>query len=398
MALRPAARVIDILKFAPKMLEHVNEQDRSIFEAMLARFDIVELRIDSSSSADFVVVARTLHNMEYSNPMTGVTAILPAQTMFGYQLRRYGRDDCYQATHGINRVSNYTEFRYSFFAWDCTDTYIRGERTTHPQYASVIASLAQIDLLLMHATNQDGFDGHISTAAAMSMYREGWGMSFRDVVDTADRTPGYTCSECNERMTPGETFWAFDAPYCESCYDNYYTTCFECDRIVNREEAVYFDHIGYACDAHTYECEWCESNTHMLHGFGEYLICPRCMDCLVACQDCGTVMDPENAVIGFSNPGDTRCLPCHVNWSMAAAIIDDESFVPRVVETQPEVEANVEPSILVESFTQTDGTEITFDYRVEDTADVLFLLTVKPATEPDETVDVALLDENLEVF
>lgn len=49
------------------------------------------------------------------------------------------------------------------------------------------------------------------------------------------------CYECNNILSEEEVRWAFDNPYCESCFDNRYCYCCRCDDVLASDDAYVSD-------------------------------------------------------------------------------------------------------------------------------------------------------------
>jgi hypothetical protein len=47
------------------------------------------------------------------------------------------------------------------------------------------------------------------------------------------------CNNCNVVIPDGEVRWAYEDPYCESCFNDSYTYCSACDSVVARSEVTY---------------------------------------------------------------------------------------------------------------------------------------------------------------
>lgn len=61
------------------------------------------------------------------------------------------------------------------------------------------------------------------------------------------------CSHCGDRILCEDNAGSEDLPLCSDCYDDYYTTCVDCGRIISQSSACYLD---YDDDAY---CERCFS-------------------------------------------------------------------------------------------------------------------------------------------
>ena len=49
------------------------------------------------------------------------------------------------------------------------------------------------------------------------------------------------CSHCGERIWSVDNQGTLSMPLCSNCYDEHYTSCAECGRIIHREDAYYED-------------------------------------------------------------------------------------------------------------------------------------------------------------
>jgi hypothetical protein len=47
------------------------------------------------------------------------------------------------------------------------------------------------------------------------------------------------CTNCNDIIPDGETRFAYEDPFCESCFNDSYTYCSACDSVISRNEVVY---------------------------------------------------------------------------------------------------------------------------------------------------------------
>jgi hypothetical protein len=47
------------------------------------------------------------------------------------------------------------------------------------------------------------------------------------------------CNNCNDVIPDGEVHWAYEDPFCHSCFSDSYTYCSACDSVVSRNEVVY---------------------------------------------------------------------------------------------------------------------------------------------------------------
>jgi len=59
----------------------------------------------------------------------------------------------------------------------------------------------------------------------------------------------YRCFDCGQEISGDETRFAYDEPYCESCFDDRFTYCCRCDMLLRRDD-VHWDNDGDPfCDA-----------------------------------------------------------------------------------------------------------------------------------------------------
>lgn len=47
------------------------------------------------------------------------------------------------------------------------------------------------------------------------------------------------CNGCEKELSDDEVRWAFDEPYCESCFEDTFNFCSRCDSVINRNETHY---------------------------------------------------------------------------------------------------------------------------------------------------------------
>lgn len=75
------------------------------------------------------------------------------------------------------------------------------------------------------------------------------------------------CSHCGERIWCDDNSGNDSVPLCESCYDNYYTACTNCDSIIRRNDAYYED--DYCDDPYCYDCynRCCDNNSIKDYGY-----------------------------------------------------------------------------------------------------------------------------------
>lgn len=77
-----------------------------------------------------------------------------------------------------------------------------------------------------------------------------------------DRT--FVCDCCNERFWNDDQYGDYDTPLCEHCYEEYYTRCEGCNRIIR------YDDANYEEDDEDRECPYCDS-CYNYNGAGRYL-------------------------------------------------------------------------------------------------------------------------------
>ncbi len=72
-----------------------------------------------------------------------------------------------------------------------------------------------------------------------------------------------TCDRCGERIWLDNAECDGHSTYCEACYDQYYTRCTECERIIHTDEAHYPHDDD---EPYCYNCYSCQ--THTIHDYG----------------------------------------------------------------------------------------------------------------------------------
>ena len=56
------------------------------------------------------------------------------------------------------------------------------------------------------------------------------------------------CCHCGRRIWVDENAGSSSVPLCERCFDNHYTTCTDCDRVLHRDNAYYDDDEPFCPD------------------------------------------------------------------------------------------------------------------------------------------------------
>jgi len=56
------------------------------------------------------------------------------------------------------------------------------------------------------------------------------------------------CTNCNDVIPDDEVRWAFDDPYCETCFNDSYTYCSCCDSVTHRNEICYDNSDNPLCN------------------------------------------------------------------------------------------------------------------------------------------------------
>jgi hypothetical protein len=56
------------------------------------------------------------------------------------------------------------------------------------------------------------------------------------------------CTNCNDVIPDDEVRWAYDDPYCESCFNDSYTYCSCCDSVTHRNEICYDNSDNPLCN------------------------------------------------------------------------------------------------------------------------------------------------------
>ena len=133
------------------------------------------------------------------------------------------------------------------------------------------------------------------------------------------------CYECGELMTYDDVkFGADDELYCESCWDDKFTTCDNCGAVISRDDGVgvhsdsrsgndYELWCESCVDDHACRCEHCDEyyrvdDMYAVHGVG--WVCADCYDDYdyVTCEDCGEHFRREDGEC--DEDGDWYCHEC----------------------------------------------------------------------------------------
>lgn len=136
-----------------------------------------------------------------------------------------------------------------------------------------------------------------------------------------------TCDDCGDHYSDDDLCRVYDANgderlVCESCRDNFYTYCYECEEYHPDGSMTYVECIGdYVCedclDRYYEYCDECSEyhrRTDMYDARDKYgdsiRICYICADsdCYVECEDCGELIHTEYAV--YDDSGHALCPDC----------------------------------------------------------------------------------------
>lgn len=134
---------------------------------------------------------------------------------------------------------------------------------------------------------------------------------------------GIVCQECYDEANICEgcsgTFVEDDGRtdsrgefWCDSCYDNHFSTCIYCEREVWMDDTPYDE--GYVCDScyteHYFSCNCCDEYTHndAAHDTEDGLVCSCCRDTEYNICNCGDIVHTGHWCNSCDNCG--RCCTC----------------------------------------------------------------------------------------
>ena len=138
-----------------------------------------------------------------------------------------------------------------------------------------------------------------------------------------------TCDNCGNRIDDDEIYTHGYRNYCESCYDELYTTCEYCGDSTYRDDAVYIEseqsyYCEYCADNHFTTCEYC-GKLYANDTMTEIDRSNYCEDCLsdnfATCDDCNEYI-PRDELIELD--GSYYCESCNADEiEKTAALIDN---------------------------------------------------------------------------
>ena len=111
---------------------------------------------------------------------------------------------------------------------------------------------------------------------------------------------GETCSRCGDRISEGDICWADDCIYCQSCFDDSYTYCGHCSDAIHNDNIIYTADGHYYCDycanRHGYrECEECGTWSDEISTHDGAYYCQSCYDDKFAyCEECEHDVDKDD--------------------------------------------------------------------------------------------------------
>lgn len=81
------------------------------------------------------------------------------------------------------------------------------------------------------------------------------------------------CDNCNGLQHRNDFCFPHDEPYCQGCYDEYFTECYDCGEPEHNDEVIYVEYsescVCQNCYDNYYWCESCDTDHHTDHR------CPR---------------------------------------------------------------------------------------------------------------------------
>jgi hypothetical protein len=103
---------------------------------------------------------------------------------------------------------------------------------------------------------------------------------------------GYVCENCGDHTSEDEAICAGDCCYCESCANELFSWCGNCDELVSRDDMVSIVDVDiYVCSNCTdnyQKCEDCgEYNKENYQVIGDCCYCESCGEKYPMCAECG---------------------------------------------------------------------------------------------------------------
>ena len=128
------------------------------------------------------------------------------------------------------------------------------------------------------------------------------------------------CSHCWERIWNVDNCGTLSMPLCQNCYDEHYTSCTECGRIINREDAYYEDGADepycYRCyesgREHDYIEDYCYKPEPIFYGGGK-----RYFGVELEVDNGGEVDDNAAAVMRIGNGNGLEHIYCKHDGSLS---------------------------------------------------------------------------------
>uniref|UniRef100_A0A6M3JL09 Putative amidoligase enzyme n=1 Tax=viral metagenome TaxID=1070528 RepID=A0A6M3JL09_9ZZZZ len=107
--------------------------------------------------------------------------------------------------------------------------------------------------------------------------------------ETAQFIPDYICENCKDAITNGDQIIQSGLYYCQDCFDNLFSICPRCDRIVlqdSMEEVEGDDYCQRCYNHHSYICDCCSVRYMESHdSWGN--MCSSCAEDHFICEGCG---------------------------------------------------------------------------------------------------------------
>jgi len=133
----------------------------------------------------------------------------------------------------------------------------------------------------------------------------------------------YVCNNCGCNLYEGDIYWAYDEPYCDNCYSESYTGCYNCDETIELDSSNTFYANDYAYCERCFNiefttCNMCGNTIALDSSFADPDGNACCEDCysdnFIICTDCGDTISNDDA-----NELDERyfCDDCFENKEIA---------------------------------------------------------------------------------
>lgn len=153
------------------------------------------------------------------------------------------------------------------------------------------------------------------------------------------------CTECGELVSRDEVQWYDGEAYCESCFNDNFTICEDCNEIIPIEDSIYLDDYNRTVcqdclNDDYFQCEHCDTYLHrddVFWGADDQPYCENCFyDFFTVCDNCGEIVGRDD--VYYADDDRYLCENCY--YQQYSNVI--YSYHSELVEYLPRYDGDIE--------------------------------------------------------